>query len=62
MGGDGIFLFATAYRLAPIQKVADAYFSRTERPGGGNDHSLPSSDVVKNVWSHTFAFPYLLTV
>jgi hypothetical protein len=57
--GLGIFLLATASRLAlkptqpPIQCEPETLSTEVKRPGREADHSPPSSTEVKNVWSNT---------
>jgi hypothetical protein len=61
--GKGTFLFATMFRpaLGPLILVSDVYeplFPQgVKRPICKDDHSLPSSVKVRNVWSYTSALP-----
>jgi hypothetical protein len=62
--GLGMFLFATAYRLAvrqsqpPTQLVAGALSPEINLLGREANHSTPSSAKVKNVWSYTSYSPH----
>jgi hypothetical protein len=62
----GVFLFATASRLAlglthpPIQWVPAALILGVKRPGREADYTPPSSAEVNNAWSYAFTPPIRL--
>jgi hypothetical protein len=65
--GLGIFLFTIASRTAlgpppqpPNQRVTGDLSLGVKRPGREADHSPPSSDEVKNMWSYTSTPPIRL--
>jgi hypothetical protein len=65
--GYEIVIFSTASRLAlwpiqsPIQWVLEPYSPGIQRPGCEADLLLRSSAKVKNAWSYTSVFPYIIT-
>jgi hypothetical protein len=64
--GLGIFLFTTSCRLVwgpthpPIQWIPGALSTGVKRPRREDDHSTPSSAVVKNAWNCTSTSPIRL--